>query len=113
MFGFFIGTLSLIGLIGVWKSGWHGGHGRGFGGPRRWMTRRLFEYLDTTPGQEKVLAQVMDEVEKKAWAARRSAARRALGLRARGAGRALRRRGGGRRLRQPAGSPRGAQEDAP
>lgn len=70
MFGFLIGTLSLIGLIKVWKGGWHGGHGRGFGGPRRWMTRRLFEYLDTTPGQEKVLAQVMDEVEKKAWAAR-------------------------------------------
>ncbi len=70
MFGFVIGTLSLIGLIRVWKGGWHGGYGRGFGGPRRWMTRRLFEYLDTTPGQEKVLEQVIDEVEKKAWAAR-------------------------------------------
>ncbi len=70
MFGFVIGTLSLIGLIKVWKGGFYGGHGRGFGSPRRWMTRRLFEYLDTTPGQEKVIEELVEEAEKKAWAAR-------------------------------------------
>jgi len=70
MLGFIIGTLSLIGLIRVWKGGWHGGYGRGFGSPRRWMTRRLFEYLDTTPGQEKVLDQVLEDLEKKGWASR-------------------------------------------
>ena len=35
-----------------------------------WMQRRLFEVLDTTPGQEKVLDEVLDDLEKKAWAAR-------------------------------------------
>lgn len=71
MFGFLIGTLSLIGLIKVWRWGRYGGHGRrGFGGPRRWMLRRLFEELDTTPGQEKVIGNAVDEVQRKAWAAR-------------------------------------------
>lgn len=58
MFGFVIGTLSLVGLIGVWKGRWHGDH-------RRWMSRRLFEYLDTTPGQEKVIAEVLNDVEER------------------------------------------------
>lgn len=68
MFGFIIGTLSLIGLIKVAR--W-GRHGR-YGGPRRWMLRRLFQHLDTTPGQEKVIAEAVDEVQRKAWAARES-----------------------------------------
>lgn len=68
MFGFIIGTLSLIGLIKVARAG---RSGRGFrGGPRRWMMRRLFERLDTTPGQEKVIAEVLDDVERKAWTVR-------------------------------------------
>ncbi len=69
MFGFLIGTLSLIGLIKVVRHGrgW-GGHGRG--GPRRWMLRRLFERLDTTPGQEKVIVEALDQVEQNGRAAR-------------------------------------------
>jgi Spy/CpxP family protein refolding chaperone len=70
MFGFIIGTLSLVGLLKVWRGrGWYGGRRLG-GGPRRWMQRRLFERLDTTPGQEKVFDAVLDDVEQKAWAAR-------------------------------------------
>ena len=51
MFGFLIGTLSLIGLIKVIRNGrgW-GGHGFRGGGAKRWMLRRLFQRLDTTPG---------------------------------------------------------------
>ncbi|MFZ5442369.1 MAG: Spy/CpxP family protein refolding chaperone [Myxococcota bacterium] len=60
MFGFLIGTLSLIGFVKVWRHG-HLGHR---GGPRRWMLRRLYEHLDTTPGQEKVIAQAMENVER-------------------------------------------------
>lgn len=68
MFGFIVGTLSLIGLIKVWRWGHHGRHG--YGGPRRWMMRRLFEHLDTTPGQEKVVAAAVEDAERKAWDAR-------------------------------------------
>jgi Spy/CpxP family protein refolding chaperone len=69
MFGFLIGTLSLIGLIKVVRhgGGWNG-HGRG--GPRRWMLRRLFERLDTTPGQEKVILEAVDQVEQNGRAAK-------------------------------------------
>lgn len=70
MFGFIIGTVSLLGLLRLWKGGWHPRHGWGHGGPRRWMTRRLFEYLETSPGQERVLAGALEEVEKRGWAAR-------------------------------------------
>jgi len=69
MFGFIIGTLSLVGLLKLWRGGGRYGRRMG-GGPRRWMQRRLFEALDTTPGQEKVLDEVLDDMEKKAWAAR-------------------------------------------
>ncbi len=71
MFGFIIGTLSLIGLIRVARGGGRWGRGgyRG-GGPRRWMLRRLYERLDTTPGQEKVIAEVLDETERTMHAAR-------------------------------------------
>lgn len=63
MFGFLIGTLSLIGLVKVLR------HGRGWGGgsrghgPRQWMLRRLFQRLDTTPGQEKVILQAAETLE--------------------------------------------------
>ena len=69
MFGLFIGTISLIGFLRVWRRG-----GRGFrgGGPRRWLLRRLFEHLDTTPGQEKVVKAAFDEAQRKGWAARES-----------------------------------------
>lgn len=71
MFGFLIGTLSLIGLVKVARWGryghWHGG---GHGGPRRWMLRRLFQALDTTPGQEKVIGDAFDALRAKGFAVR-------------------------------------------
>jgi Spy/CpxP family protein refolding chaperone len=79
MFGFIVGTLSLIGLIKVSRFGRFGR-----GGYRRFMLRRLYRELDTTHGQEKVIAQVADDVERAAWAAgdvmrqTRSAAARAM-----------------------------------
>ena len=66
MFGFLIGTLSLIGLIKVARWGRHGHRG----GPRRWMMRRLFQHLDTTPGQEKVIAQAAENAERVMYQAR-------------------------------------------
>lgn len=66
MFGFIIGTLSLIGLVKVARWGRHGHRG----GARRWMTRRLFEHLDTTPGQEKVILSATETAERTAWQAR-------------------------------------------
>ncbi len=82
MFGFFFGTLCLIGLVAVAKGGrhrrrWHGCGGGG-GGPYRshvgwedgdgsrrpfdWLLRSVFRRLDTTPGQETVLRAAADEV---------------------------------------------------
>ena len=70
MFGFIIGTLSLIGLIKVVK------HGRGWGrwnhpgARRRWMLRRVFQRLDTTTGQEKVIEEAFEQIESKGQALR-------------------------------------------
>ncbi len=84
MLGFLFGTVCLIGLIKVLRRG-HGyggrfgcgyGHGCGgygpdygagerYGGPRgrpRWFLRALFERLETTPGQEKAIAQALDQL---------------------------------------------------
>ena len=87
MFGFVVGTASLVGLIAVlrrgrggghhWHRGWrghrhgiglgqqgHGRHGRDHGHARRhWMLRWLYERLDTTSGQEKVLASAAEDLE--------------------------------------------------
>jgi hypothetical protein len=75
MFGFIFGTVCLIGLVHVLRRGrgWHGrwgyGHGDracaqggGFGGPRRWFLRSIFERLGTTPGQEKAILSALDEL---------------------------------------------------
>ena len=84
MFGFFIGTVSLILLVGALRRRrWHGrggcGHGGccdrgGCGGPidgghddrggRFWRgaLRGLFERLRTTPGQERVIAEAVSEM---------------------------------------------------
>jgi Spy/CpxP family protein refolding chaperone len=75
MFGFIMGTVCLLALAATlrhhygyaWSCG-HGGMyervGRGpFGGRQqrqRWMLRRVFEQLDTTPGQEKVIVKHVD-----------------------------------------------------
>ena len=60
MFGFDIGTLCFIGLIKVARHS-HGGWG-GHGGHRRWMLRRLFYRLDTTPGQEKLIEETLSDL---------------------------------------------------
>jgi hypothetical protein len=91
MFGFIIGTVCLIGLIKVLRRGrgWYGHRGYGYGyghgcshggcgpgpgfdpyddggpgmrGPRRWFLRSVFERLETTPGQEKVIVAALDEL---------------------------------------------------
>lgn len=71
MFGFLIGTACLVGLFkvarharyGHWghHGGWHGRHGGGrWGGRGSWMLRGLFQRLDTTPGQEKVIQEAFE-----------------------------------------------------
>jgi uncharacterized membrane protein len=85
MFGFIVGAACLAGLIhmmrrrrcygrGGW-GGWghhhhHGGWGRGWdddrgGGSPFWL-RGLFSRLDTTPGQEKVIREVVEELRNEA-----------------------------------------------
>ncbi|WNG56031.1 periplasmic heavy metal sensor [Archangium gephyra] len=63
MFGFVLGTACLAGLFYTLRRGrWHHRHG----GPGRWSWRGrmrwLFERLDTSPGQEKVLVQAADDL---------------------------------------------------
>ncbi len=85
MFGFVIGTVCLIALVKVvrrsygcghrWGGCGYGGYGAdrggpgfggpGFGGPglgRRWMLRWLFQRLETTPGQERVIVQSIERL---------------------------------------------------
>ena len=62
MFGFIIGTACLVGLVAVVLRGHrHAGHGglRRYG--KRMALRRLFERLDTTPGQEKAIVEAVDQ----------------------------------------------------
>lgn len=69
MFGFIVGTLCLIGLIKVvrGRGGWRHGYGHGgYSGMRHWMLRRLYQRLDTTAGQEKVIAEVFTDLEREA-----------------------------------------------
>lgn len=90
MIGFLIGTVCLIGLVKVLRAGrWHrhgygggcghhGGYGGGWGGHhggwrggrggfrgygRQAFLRGLFERLETTPGQEKVILQAAEELQ--------------------------------------------------
>lgn len=70
MFGFIVGTLSLIGLIKVARWGRHGRGGWRGGGWGRYMMRRLFQRLDTTPGQEKVILEAADQAQRVMWDAR-------------------------------------------
>jgi len=76
MFGFIIGTVCLIALASTlrhqygfaWGCGYGGRNFSRFGGPpwaarqgrQRWFLRRVFEQLDTTPGQEKVIVKHVD-----------------------------------------------------
>jgi hypothetical protein len=64
MFGFIFGTACLAGLIYTLRRGrYYGGQGSRHG---RWSWRGrmrwLFERLDTSPGQEKVIVQAADEL---------------------------------------------------
>jgi hypothetical protein len=100
MFGFVIGAICLIGLIKVLRRGRHGGCGGGWrgrggschrgggwrghrdgddrdgdhrgdwGGRSEWFLRGLFERLDATPAQEKVIKSAVDEVREAGRAAK-------------------------------------------
>jgi hypothetical protein len=95
MFGFILGTACLIGLFWVVKGGRRFGHGGHWGSgrhcgrrdewhddvhgnhPGRWgfgrraMMRWLFERLDTTPGQERVIRDAVENFVDSAIGARR------------------------------------------
>jgi Spy/CpxP family protein refolding chaperone len=66
MIGFILGAVAAVGIAKVVRARRRGMYRRGFGGPgfsrRRWFLRSLFERLDTTPGQERVIVQVLDEL---------------------------------------------------
>jgi hypothetical protein len=75
MLGIIIGTLCLVGFIAVWRRRfgrgcYHGygygygyGRGRHFGGRRHFGMYRLFEELDTSPGQEKAIRSAVTELK--------------------------------------------------
>lgn len=77
MFGFVFGALCLGGLFAVLGGARHGHHhhhcgGHGWRGGHRWRRGRgfgrsalytAFEHLDATPGQEKVIQAVLDELK--------------------------------------------------
>lgn len=77
MFGFIIGAACLAGLVHVLRGrrcyarggwghhGWRGhhhGHGGRWGGGENFWLRGLYSRLDTTPGQEKVIRSIIDEM---------------------------------------------------
>lgn len=61
MFGFLIGTASLIGLVAVLGGGRHGWRHHRWGQQR--MLRWLFHHLDTTHGQEKVIRSAVEDLD--------------------------------------------------
>ncbi|HEX4477215.1 MAG TPA: periplasmic heavy metal sensor [Polyangiaceae bacterium] len=81
MFGFFVGTVSLIGLAAMafrgrrhrYAHGMHGMHrGMRYGMHRGFRRRALYyvlERLDTTPGQEKAILEAIDGFTERARAA--------------------------------------------
>ncbi len=70
MFGFFIGTACLVGLVAVARSGRrHYGFGRGHHRSHhrgRFAFRRVLARLDTTPGQEKVIRTALQDFKAEA-----------------------------------------------
>lgn len=76
MFGFLIGIACLVGLFTVLKGGrgWHGRGGHCGGLHRhsgmRGFVRRLFETLDTSPGQEKEIRNAFSEFFREAHSVR-------------------------------------------
>lgn len=77
MFGIFFGILCLVALVAVWRGrsqpgcgmGLHFGRGRrsgrraGAGRHAGFGLYRLFEQLDTSPGQEKAIRSALDELQ--------------------------------------------------
>jgi Spy/CpxP family protein refolding chaperone len=69
MFGIVIGTLCLVALVAVVRRGRYWGyahgcgpaHGHGMGRPR-FMLRKLFMRLGTSPSQEKVIVEAVNEL---------------------------------------------------
>ncbi|MFO0675960.1 MAG: periplasmic heavy metal sensor [Polyangiaceae bacterium] len=71
MFGILVGTLCFMGAFAVLRGG-RGRFGRhGFGA--RAVLRRIFEELDTSPGQEKEIRAALEEFRERAWAAKSDA----------------------------------------
>jgi hypothetical protein len=82
MLGIFFGILCLVGFVAVWRGrfrrGCYGGYGYGrrFGRGGRFMRGgyfglyRLFEELDTSPGQEKAIRSALDELRQSVGALR-------------------------------------------
>lgn len=68
MFGFLFGTVCLVALVKVVRRG--GGWGHHAGGRRRWAMRYVFQKLGTTPGQERVIEDVANDLENKGRAMR-------------------------------------------
>lgn len=71
MIGIVVGAAVAVGLFSMARRarrrmyGMHGGcggYGSGGRGRRRWLMRWLFEKLDTTPGQEKVIMGALEEL---------------------------------------------------
>jgi hypothetical protein len=66
MIGFILGAVAAVGIAKVIRARRRGMYGHGYGRPgflrRRWFLRSLFERLDTTPGQERVIVQAFDEL---------------------------------------------------
>lgn len=75
MFGLILGMVCLFALVATlrhqygfaWGCGYGGRNYGRFGGPpwaarhgQRWFLRRIFQQLDTTPGQEKVIVKHVD-----------------------------------------------------
>ena len=60
MFGFLFGIACVAGLFWVFRGG---GRRAGRGFRRRFLERAVFERLDATPGQERVIAEAIDSVE--------------------------------------------------
>jgi len=79
MLGFFIGAACLVGLAAVARGHHHRRHGyygshhgygrRGFGA--RFFFRRVLERLDTTPGQEKVIREAINDLQDEAYGFRK------------------------------------------
>lgn len=71
MLGLIVGTVCVIGLVKAFRRrgycagggpGWGRAGGSGFGASRWWL-RSLFERLETTPGQERVIMEAIGELK--------------------------------------------------